>query len=96
MVILDEFYTTYASHYDEVTRGVPGDVDFYMARYLEVVGPVVEVGVGTGRLAIPALQGGAEVIGVDLSSQMLAICRAKADAAGVAERLTTVEARMQD
>lgn len=96
MVILDEFYTTYASHYDEVTRGVPGDVDFYLARYLGVVGPVVEVGVGTGRLAIPALQGGAEVIGVDLSSQMLAICRAKADAAGVAERLTTIEARMQD
>jgi ubiquinone/menaquinone biosynthesis C-methylase UbiE len=95
MAILDEFYTTYAEQYDQVTVGVPGDIDYYVARYLEAEGPVVEVGVGTGRIAIPALQAGVEVIGVDLSPKMLAICRTKAEAAGVADRLTTIEAPMQ-
>ncbi len=96
MAILDEFYTTYAVHYDDVTVGVRGDIAYYVARYLEADGPAVEVGIGTGRIAIPALQAGAEVIGVDLSPDMLAICREKAVARGVEERLTTIEARMQD
>lgn len=95
MAILDEFYTTYAAHYDDVTIGVPGDIDYYVSRYLEVDGPAVELGIGTGRIAIPALQAGAEVIGVDLSPDMIAICRSKADAAGVSDRLTTIEAAMQ-
>jgi SAM-dependent methyltransferase len=95
MAILAEFYTTYASHYDDVAIGVAGDIDYYGSRYLEVDGPVVEVGIGTGRIAIPALQAGARVIGVDLSPDMLAICQAKAEAAGVADRLTTIEAPMQ-
>ena len=92
---LDDFYTAHAGAYDTLTRGVEGDVDYYVARYLEVDGPAVEVGVGTGRIAVPALEAGAELIGVDLSAEMLAICRQKAAAAGVADRLTTIEAPMQ-
>jgi SAM-dependent methyltransferase len=95
MAILDEFYTTYAEQYDAVTVGVPGDIDYYVARYLEADGPIVEVGVGTGRIALPALEAGVDVLGVDLSPRMLALCRAKADAAGVSEGLTTIEAAMQ-
>ena len=46
-------------------------------------GPVVELGVGTGRVAVPVAQAGVEVIGVDSSPGMLAVCRERAEAAGV-------------
>jgi len=40
-------------------------------------GPVLELGVGTGRLAIPLAEAGLEVSGVDVSPAMLARLRAK-------------------
>ena len=42
---------------------------------------------GTGRIAIPTVLAGAHVIGVDSSAGMLAVCAARAQEAGVAERL---------
>ena len=50
-------------------------------------GPVLELGVGTGRIAIPIAQAGVDVIGVDASEGMLAVARAAAAEAGVTERL---------
>ena len=41
-------------------------------------GPVLEIGVGTGALALPLRQRGVEVVGVDLSPAMLARLRSKA------------------
>jgi SAM-dependent methyltransferase len=46
-------------------------------------GPVLELGVGTGRLAVPLAQRGLEVHGVDASPAMLERLAAKASAAGV-------------
>jgi len=48
---------------------------------------VVELGVGTGRIAVPIAEAGVHVIGVDSSAGMLAVCRERAEDAGVAERL---------
>ncbi|HEX5898992.1 MAG TPA: class I SAM-dependent methyltransferase, partial [Solirubrobacteraceae bacterium] len=45
--------------------------------------PVVDVGCGTGTLAIALARGGAEVIGVDGDPEMLALARAKAGAEAV-------------
>ena len=50
-------------------------------------GPVVELGVGTGRIAVPVAAAGVRVIGVDSSPGMLDVCRERAEDAGVAERL---------
>lgn len=47
----------------------------------------MELGVGTGRIAIPTAQAGANVIGVDSSSGMLAVCAERAREAGVEARL---------
>ncbi len=47
----------------------------------------MELGVGTGRIAIPTALAGAHVIGVDSSAGMLAVCAERAREAGVAERL---------
>ncbi|MCK7498373.1 MAG: class I SAM-dependent methyltransferase [Comamonadaceae bacterium] len=63
---------------------------FYVAGLLAADGPVVELGVGDGRLAVRgrAVQG-RDVIGVDLSPAMLdAVPAPRRDAAGVLDRLT--------
>lgn len=54
---------------------------------------ILEVGCGSGMETLPLLQEGKEVVAVDISSRMLAVVRAKAAAAGVSERLTTIKAR---
>jgi SAM-dependent methyltransferase len=41
------------------------------------VGPVVELGIGTGRVALPLHERGVEVYGIDLSADMVAQMRAK-------------------
>ncbi len=63
------------------------DIDFYVDEAKRSGGPVVELGVGTGRIAIPIAQAGVDVIGVDSSEGMLAVAREAAADEGVAERL---------
>jgi SAM-dependent methyltransferase len=63
------------------------DVSFYVDEALAADGEVVELGVGTGRIAIPTALAGVCLIGVDSSAEMLAVCAERAQEAGVAERL---------
>jgi SAM-dependent methyltransferase len=51
------------------------DVDFYTNLARAADGPVLELGVGTGRAAIPLALAGYEVVGIDTSTPMLAIAR---------------------
>ncbi len=76
-------YDTIAELYDPWSRSVTEDVDFYVAEGLRAGGPVVELGIGTGRIAIPIAQKGIRVIGVDSSRVMLATCGRRAEAEGV-------------
>lgn len=71
----------------------PGDTDLYLALAARSGGPVLELAVGTGRLAVPLAAAGYEVTGVDLDGAMLERARARAAAAGgaVAARLHLVE-----
>ena len=80
-------YDRIARFYDPWSRSVTEDVGFYVDHALASGGPVVELAVGTGRIAIPVAQAGVSVIGVDTSPEMLAIARAAGDEAGVADRL---------
>lgn len=48
-------------------------------------GPVLEIGVGTGRIALPLAEAGIDVVGIDLSRPMLDRLAAKSDAVPVAE-----------
>jgi SAM-dependent methyltransferase len=63
------------------------DVSFYVEEARRAGGTVVELGVGTGRIAIPVAADGIPVIGVDSSAGMLEVCREHAELAGVAENL---------
>jgi SAM-dependent methyltransferase len=80
-------YDRIAGIYDPWSRSVTEDVGFYVDLALASGGPVVELGVGTGRIAVPIAQGGVEVVGVDSSPEMLARARAAAQAAGVGHLL---------
>jgi SAM-dependent methyltransferase len=80
-------YDMIAGLYDAWSRSVTEDVAFYVEEAVAAGGTVVELGVGTGRVAVPVAQAGVHVIGVDSSSAMLAVCSDRAEAAGVRERL---------
>lgn len=58
------------------------DVPFYLQEARRTGGPVVELGIGTGRIAIPIACDGIRVIGVDSSPGMLEVCAQRADLAG--------------
>ena len=74
----------YAHRYDEWAAGMTEDIPFYVALAQEADGPLVELAVGNGRVAIPVAQAtGRRVIGVDTSPAMLAQARARAAKAGV-------------
>ncbi len=91
--LLAEYYDLeYAAH-DE-------DLGFYVQYALAMDPdrryPLLELGCGTGRVAVALAQAGFRVTAVDLSPGMLDACRAKASAAGVAERVKVVQADMRD
>ena len=72
-------YTEYgftAEFYDHVAPyRERGDVAFYVEMAQAAGGPVLEIGCGTGRVPIPTARAGFEIIGLDLSPSMLAVCR---------------------
>ena len=77
-------YDAIARLYDPWSRSVIEDVGFYVELARQAGGPVVELGVGTGRIAIPTAAAGVHVIGVDSSRGMLEVCAEAAATAGVA------------
>jgi SAM-dependent methyltransferase len=80
-------YDSIAGVYDAWSRSVTEDVAFYVEEATRAGGPVVELGVGTGRIAVPTARTGIAVIGVDSSAGMLEVCRRRAAEEGVAELL---------
>jgi SAM-dependent methyltransferase len=80
-------YDSIARLYDPWSVSVTEDVSFYVEEAVRAGSPVVELGVGTGRIAVPTAAAGVRVIGVDSSPGMLEVCRERAELAGVAELL---------
>jgi SAM-dependent methyltransferase len=79
----------WADTYDEWHKGLMDDEGAVAALAdLADGGPVLELGVGTGRLAVPLAERGVEVVGVDISPEMLAKLREKTSS------VTAVEADM--
>lgn len=76
----------------DTAASTEANLTFYVDAYVNAVGPVVELGVGDGRIAVAAASRGRSVIGVDLSVAMLERCRQRAAAAGVLDRLTLLNA----
>jgi SAM-dependent methyltransferase len=82
----------WAEQYDEWHAGLMDDAGAVAAlAELAAGGPLLELAVGTGRLAVPLAERGLEVVGVDVSEEMLAQLAKKSDGvATVVGDMTTV------
>lgn len=80
-------YDSIAGIYDPWSASVVEDIAFYVEEAERCEGPVVELAVGSGRIAVPIARAGRAVIGVDLSEGMLAVARALAEEYGVGSRV---------
>jgi SAM-dependent methyltransferase len=88
-------YEGFGQIYDDWSAHMTADVPFYVQLAAETEGPLVELAVGNGRVAIPvARETGRPVLGIDLSPAMLAQARERANAAGV--QLELREGDMRD
>jgi ubiquinone/menaquinone biosynthesis C-methylase UbiE len=78
----------YAPFYDwENARTVARrDVPFWEGLARQQSGAVLELGCGTGRLALPLIKSGARLVGIDRSEAMLGRLRTKARRAGLIDR----------
>ncbi|WP_327004505.1 class I SAM-dependent methyltransferase [Dactylosporangium sp. NBC_01737] len=86
---------TYGSRWHEIYDGLPwpeptAAVDF-LAK-LAADGPALELAIGTGRVAIPLVQRGVEVHGLDTSPEMVAQLRAKDGGADIPVRTADIAA----
>jgi SAM-dependent methyltransferase len=79
-----DVYAPFVDIYEEWSALMTEDVPFYVELAREADGPVVELAVGSGRVAVPVAQAiGRRVFGIDTSPGMLAKARGAAAAAGV-------------
>ena len=74
-----EYPKNFARFYDliyhQMRDGV--DNDFFQKEIRQIKGKILEVGVGTGRLFINALNQGADIYGIDISQSMIDVLHKK-------------------
>jgi SAM-dependent methyltransferase len=86
----------YDRMYSQKLPGSPvaGDVNFYIQAAKKTGGPILELGVGTGRVALPMANAGLKVTGLDTSSAMLRLLKRKITAFPPREPVRLVRANM--
>ncbi len=93
-------YESFSEIYDVWTESAAEVCDanrrYYVEQYLATSGPVVELGVGNGRIALEAARRGVAIVGVDDSTAMLNLCRTRAEAEGLAGRVQLIQADMRE
>ncbi len=75
-------FDDWAEYYDLIHTGLPGEAEFYVGQAVRIGGKTLELGCGTGRIAIPIAMCGIDVTGLDDSQPMLDLCRDKMQAVG--------------
>jgi SAM-dependent methyltransferase len=75
--------SAYGSFIDDVWSYVPPDDAVRAIAQIADGGPVLEFGIGTGRLALPLAELGLEVLGLDGSAEMAALLRRKPGGADI-------------
>ena len=88
-------YVRWAERYDIFYEAAPeGELEFYLNAIARSGGSVLELGAGTGRIAIPAAVMGHDVVGVDLNRPMLDRAHQKLGDAPVVGSIELIEAEM--
>src|SRR6476660_8114276 len=69
----------FSERYEQWSAAMTADIAFYIELAREADGPLVELAVGNGRVAVPVAQAtGRRVLGIDTSPAMLAQARLRA------------------
>lgn len=86
-----------AAYYTKTYAKRGDDVAYYVRQARIFGGPILEYGIGNGRVAIPIARAGFSVVGVDLSKPMLTSLskRLKAEPAAVQKRVRAVHGDMR-
>ncbi len=83
---MSDLYSDMARYYDSENEGLVEDLAAYDVLVGRFGGPVLDVGCGTGRVALHLARRGLDVVGLDSSAAMLQRARANAAEAGEAGR----------
>ena len=90
-------YNRWADIYDSVYSYVVEEIPYYVEEARISGGRVLELGCGTGRVALPVAQAGVDIVGLDFSTPMLDEARRKIlGAQPLSGSLTLVEGDMRD
>lgn len=100
MILPRDFYdsdlvvATYDLLTEQANRQISGDIAFYIDCAERFGSPVLELGVGTGRIACALAEAGHKVVGLDRSKGMLDAARKKSEARvdAVRKKLDLIEA----
>lgn len=88
-------YIDFAEYYD-LDHVETEDIPFYLDRAHQCGSPVLELGCGTGRVLVPLARAGFMIHGVDISDNMLAVCRQAVSRFGLDDRVSLSQASMVD
>lgn len=80
-------YGLVAHYWSEFNVASPAELGYWRQCIERFGQPALDAGCGTGRLLLPLLAAGLDVDGSDISPDMLALCRTKAEQAGRAPGL---------
>ncbi|MFN2278891.1 MAG: class I SAM-dependent DNA methyltransferase [Candidatus Promineifilaceae bacterium] len=89
----EQDYVDFAEYYD-LDHALTFDLDFYLDYARQTGSPILDLACGTGRVLIPLAEAGYELHGVDISANMLAVCRGAVQAQSLAHRVILTEADM--
>jgi SAM-dependent methyltransferase len=85
-------FDAFARYYDADFGAVEDDIPFYRELARRCGGPILEPMCGSGRLLVPLARAGYRLTGVDVSSALLALARAKLTAGGLLGQVELLEA----
>jgi SAM-dependent methyltransferase len=88
-------YVDFAEYYDG-DHAITEDIPFYLDLARRSESPVLEVACGTGRILIPLAQAGFQISGIDISANMLNVCRTAVAQLGLESHVKLSETNVAD
>ena len=88
-------YTPFAELYDLFYDDFESDLPMYLGFAGRTGGPILEIGSGTGRVALALAGEGHAVVGLEPAEALRSIAARKADRAGVADRVQFIAGDMR-
>ena len=88
-------YTSFAELYDLFYDDFTEDLEMYRGFAERTGGPILEIGSGTGRVALALAEEGHTVVGLELSEAMRAVAQRKADRAQLTDRVKFIAGDMR-